>query len=55
MHLSITLDNDQLVAQIFFEYICYDPLHVNVSSNTLLIFRMSNCIDTASGIVTISK
>jgi len=51
-HLSITFDNDQLDAQ-FFKYIYYNPLHV--SSNILLILRKSNCINTASGIVTLSK
>ena len=36
-----------------FKYIYYNPLHV--SSNILLIFRRSDCINTASGIVTLSK
>jgi len=31
----------------------YDPQHV--SSSTLLIFRRTNCIITASGIVTLCK
>ena len=31
----------------------YDPQHV--SSNTLLILRRTNCITTASGIVTLCK
>jgi len=31
----------------------YDPQHV--SSSTLLIIRMTNCITTASGIVTLCK
>jgi len=31
----------------------YNPRHV--SSNTMLIFRRSNCIVTASGIVTVRK
>ena len=31
----------------------YNPQHV--SSSTLLIFRRTNCIITASGIVTLSK
>jgi hypothetical protein len=44
-----TLDNDQLDAQIF-KYIYYNPIHVHVSSNILLILRRSNCINTASGI-----
>jgi len=37
----------------FFKYIYYNPPHV--SSNILLILRRSNCINTASGIVTLSK
>ena len=36
-----------------FKYIYYNPL--DVSSNILLILRRSNCINTASGIVTVSK
>jgi len=53
VHLSmITLANDQLDAQIF-KYIYYNPVHV--SSNILLILRRSSCINTASGIVTLSK
>ena len=31
----------------------YNPQHV--SSSTLLIFRRTNCINTASGIVTVCK
>ena len=31
----------------------YNPRHV--SSNTMLIFRRSNCIVTASGIITLHK
>jgi len=54
VHLSITLDNDQLNAH-FFKYIYYHPLNVHVSSNILLILRTSNCINTASGIVTLGK
>jgi hypothetical protein len=54
VHLSITLGNDQFDTQIF-QYIYYNPLHVHVSSNILLILRRSNCINTASGIVTLSK
>ena len=52
MRLSITLANDQLDAH---KYICYNPLHVHVSSNILLILRRLNCIHIASGIVTVSK
>jgi hypothetical protein len=33
----------------------YNPVHVYVSSNILLILRRSNCINTASGNVTVSK
>jgi hypothetical protein len=36
-------------------YMYYNPLHVRVSSDILLILRRSNCINTASGIVTVSK
>jgi len=39
----------------FFSYICYNPLHVYVSSKILLILRRSNCINTASGVVSLSK
>jgi hypothetical protein len=51
-HWSILSVKDQLDAQLryiirFFYY--YDPLHV--SSNSVLIIRRSNCINTASGIV----
>jgi hypothetical protein len=64
VHLSITLDNDKLDALIFYTfitytlyiyyiYIYYNTLHV--SSNILLILRSSNCINTASVIVTVSK
>jgi hypothetical protein len=38
-----------------FQYIYYNPLHVHVSSNILLIIRRSNCINTSSGIVTLSN
>jgi len=38
-----------------FEHIYYDPVHVHVLSNILLILRRSNRINTASGIVTLSK
>jgi len=51
VHLSKTIVNKQL-DEHFFKYIYYKPLHV--SSNILLIFRRSNCINTASGIVTLS-
>jgi hypothetical protein len=52
MHLSKILANDQLDAQVF-KYIYYNPLHV--SSDILLILGRSNCINTASGIVTVIK
>jgi len=42
VHLSITLYNGQLDAQIFNKYIYYNPLHVHVSSNILLILRRTN-------------
>jgi len=52
-----TFLNYQLNAQFLYSsIICmlhYDPQHV--SSSTLLIFRRTNCIITASGIVTLSK
>jgi len=38
----------------FFKYIYCNPLRVHVSSNILLILR-SNFINTAPGIVTVSK
>jgi hypothetical protein len=49
----LTLANDQLYVHI--SYIYYNPLHVHVSSNILLILRRSNCINTASRIFTLSK
>jgi hypothetical protein len=54
VHLSTTLANDQPDAE-FFLYFYYNRLHVHVSSNILLILKRSNCINTASGIVTLSK
>ena len=52
-----TFSNYQLNAQFFyFSTICmlhYAPKHV--SSSTLLILRRTNCITTASGIVTLCK
>ena len=35
------------------QYVYYSPLHV--SSNVVLIIRRTNCINTASGIVTLCK
>ena len=49
--------NYQLNAQFLYS-ITIDMLHHNprhVSSSTMLIFRRSNCIITASGIVTVCK
>ena len=52
-----TFSNYQLNAQFFYSStICmlhYDPQHV--SSSTLLVLRRTNCIITASGIVTLCK
>ena len=54
VHLGTTLVSDQLDAQCsFLSYVYYSPLHV--SSNIVLIIRRSNCINTASGIVTVCK
>ena len=60
-HMSKTsrysVSNCQLNAQfVYSSTICmlhYDPQHV--SSSTLLILRRTNCITTASGIVTLCK
>jgi hypothetical protein len=38
----------------FLKYIYYNPLHVHVSSNILLVIGTSNCINTASGVVTLN-
>jgi len=54
---SIGVSNYQLNAQ-FLYYITVYMLHYNpwhVSSSTLLILRRTNCIITASGIVTLCK
>jgi len=49
-----TLVNNQLDAQfLYFIIRLLSPLHV--SSNVVLIIRRSNCINTASGIVTLRK
>jgi hypothetical protein len=53
VYLSTTLVNNQIDAQNSFKYLYYNPLHV--SSNILLFLKRSNCINTASGIVTLSK
>ena len=57
MHHSIDFSNYQLNAQfVYSSRICmlhYEPQHV--SSSTLLILRRTNCITTASGIVTLCK
>jgi len=52
VHLTITLANDQLDAQIFNTFITL--LYMYMFRAVLLILR-SNCINTASGIVTLSK
>ena len=56
-HFFIDFSNYQLNAQFLYSStICmlhYDPQHV--SSSTLLILRRTNCITTASGIVTLCK
>ena len=50
----LALVNDQLDAQFFYFIIrLLSPL--NVSSNVVLVIRRSNCINTASGIVTLYK
>ena len=50
--IIITLLNDQLDAQfLFLQYVSFNRLHV--SSNIVLIIRRSNCIHTASGIVSL--
>jgi hypothetical protein len=54
VHLSITSENDQLNAQVF-KYLYYDPLHVHVWSNILLILWRSTFINTASGILTLKR
>ena len=45
--------NAQLLCSITIYTLHYNPRHV--SSSTILIFRRSNCIITASGIVTLCK
>jgi len=57
MKINIRFSNYQLNAQFHCSLTIY-MLHYNpqhVSSNTLLIFRRTNCIITASGIVTLCK
>ena len=52
VHLSITLVNDQIDAQLLYFIIgLLSPLHV--STNVVLIIRKSNFINTASGIDTL--
>ena len=55
--MTTTFSNYQLNAQfLYFSTICmlhYAPKHV--SSSTLLILRRTNCITTASGIVTLCE
>jgi len=54
---NITFSNYQLNSQFLYSstiyMLHYDPQHV--SSSTLLILRRTNCITTASGIVTLCK
>jgi len=57
MHHSIDFSKYQLSAQFFLSSTIY-MLHYTpqqVSSSTLLIIRRTNCITTASGIVTLCK
>ena len=57
VHHSIDLSNYQLNAQFFYFSTIY-MLHYasqHVSSSTLLIIRRTNCITTASGIVTLQR
>jgi len=52
-----SVSNYQLIAQFLYSITIY-TLHYNpehVSSSTMLIFRRTNCIITASGIVTLCK
>jgi len=54
---SIDFSNYQLNAQLLYSITIY-MLHYNprhVSSSTVFIFRRTNCIITASGIVTLCK
>ena len=52
--INTTLLNVNLTHNYFIlQYVYYSPLHV--SSNVVLINRRSNVINTASGIVTLSK
>ena len=57
VHHSIDFSKYQISAQIFYSSIIY-MLHYapqHVSSSTLLIIRRTNCLTTASGIVTLCK
>ena len=51
-NLSPILGNNQLEA-LFYIFIYYTSLHV--SSNTVLIIRRSNCINTSSGMISLCK
>jgi len=57
VHHSIEFSKHQLNAQFFYSstiyMLHYTPQHV--SSSSLLIIRRTNCITTASGIVTLCK
>ena len=57
VHHSIDFSNYQLNAQFFYFSTIYTLHYVpqHVSSSTLLILRRTNCITTASGIVTLCK
>ena len=54
VHISISLDNDQLDAHLL--YFTIRPLQSSTCfEHYMLIIRRLNCIDEASGIVTLSK
>ena len=56
-HISQNLSNYQLNEQFFYFSTIYMLHYVlqHVSSSTLLVLRRTNCITTASGIVTLCK
>jgi len=54
VHLSISLDNDQLHSHLL--YFTIRPLQSSTCfEHYMLIIRKLNCIDAASGIVTLSQ
>ena len=54
VHLSISLDNDKLDAHLL--YFTIRPIQSSTCfEHYMLIIRRLNCIDAASGIVTLSK